>query len=84
MIHVEEPKKSRLIRWYTSGSYEEKSKYSAVCNLVHVDENTAIIEGLCGNINHKFWVEIRQIIIGLGYTSVKIFRHGHWKTITTD
>ena len=81
MIHIQEEKSSKLVRWYMTGSYEERSTYNAVYNLIHIDKDTVEIEGLCGNINRSFWTESYISIGALGYKKIKIERHGKWKTI---
>lgn len=82
MIHIGDETRTRLARWYNIGSYEERSKYDAVCTLIHVNSTTVVIEGLCGNnINVKFWKELRTELTNQGYTTALVERHGKWKTI---
>ncbi len=82
MVHIEGVKMSQLVRWYRVGSYDERSKYDAVCTLVHISDSVVMIEGLCGKINRQFWIELRAKIKSLGYTETLINRHGEWKMST--
>ena len=82
MIHVQEEKSSMVVRWFISGSFEERSKFSAVCNLNHVTDDIIEVEGLCGkDINRTFWYELYDSIRIMGYKEIHVNRNNRWKII---
>lgn len=84
MIHIQEQRPSRLIRWYSSGSYEEQSRYSAVVSLVYESETEVLLEGLCGNINRQFWKDVADLLFRENIKSAIIYRHGKRRTLLTE
>lgn len=74
MIHVE-PIVS-TVRWYTSGSYAERSEYDAAATLLWLGSDTVYITALRGTINRAFRMAIEEHLRSAGVKLAKYERHG--------
>ncbi len=80
MIHAEHT--VTTLRYYASGSYEEKSPYSLVLTVVHEDDNIAIVKGMKGDLDKKALLSIQDWLKSQGYSQYREQRKGKWRTKT--
>lgn len=80
MIHIK--LEISVARFYTAGSYDEKSPFDAVCTIHHLSDSEVYICGLHGVINREAWRELMDTLRNLGVSVVRFERHGKEKTVT--
>lgn len=44
---------SAMVRWYDTGSYEEKSPYRAICSYFHINDDTVFLYGMQGSMSKQ-------------------------------
>lgn len=57
---------SATVRWYDTGSYEEKSPYKAICSYFHINDDTVYIHGMHGTLGKQDMAEFFKQLLSRG------------------
>lgn len=69
-------------RFFSTGSYDDKTPYDAICTIHHISDDEAYICGLHGTISRETIRELMNKLRDLGISIVRFERHGKDKVIT--
>lgn len=69
------------IRFYSTGSYADKTPYDAIATVQFIDDNEAFICALHGTINRSGMRELIEILINMGVSIIRYDRRGKNKSI---
>ncbi len=73
---------SFVLRKYTKGSYEEKSKYVGVMDIFQISDKICYIFHAHGEFTKDDYKEIAEKLLEMGFEEILMERHGKLKTIS--
>ena len=81
-MHISIEPAVSVVRWYDTGSFNNRSPYRAVCSVFYLSSRTAYIYAMHGRLTRKDMRELFAELAAQGVTEIMAERKG--KIITRD